>query len=144
MKVGVLLVFQNWHEDLTDEEMFRSEIRLGEMAETLGYDSVWSVEHHFDDYSMCPDATQALSYLAGRTSSITLGTGAVILPWNDPLRVAEKITLLDHLAHGRLEFGMGRGLAKMEYTGFRQDMNEARERFDEAALDDHHGARDRA
>ena len=134
MKVGVLLVFQNWHPDLTDEEMFRSEIRLGEMAETLGYDSVWSVEHHFDDYSMCPDATQALSYLAGRTSSITLGTGAVILPWNDPLRVAEKITMLDHLAEGRLVFGMGRGLAKMEYTGFRQDMNEARERFDEAAL----------
>ena len=134
MKVGVLLVFQNWHQDLTDEEMFRSEIRLGEMAETLGYDSVWSVEHHFDDYSMCPDATQALSYLAGRTSSITLGTGAVILPWNDPLRVAEKITMLDHLAEGRLVFGMGRGLAKMEYTGFRQDMNEARERFDEAAL----------
>ena len=134
MKVGVLLVFQNWHQDLSDEEMFRSEIRLGEMAETLGYDSVWSVEHHFDDYSMCPDATQSLSYLAGRTSSITLGTGAVILPWNDPLRVAEKITLLDHLANGRLVFGMGRGLAKMEYTGFRQDMNEARERFDEAAL----------
>jgi alkanesulfonate monooxygenase SsuD/methylene tetrahydromethanopterin reductase-like flavin-dependent oxidoreductase (luciferase family) len=133
MKVGVLLVFQNWHEDLSDEEMFRAEIRLGEMAETLGYDSVWSVEHHFDDYSMCPDATQSLSYLAGRTSSITLGTGAVILPWNDPLRVAEKIVLLDHLAEGRLVFGMGRGLAKMEYTGFRQDMNEARERFDEAA-----------
>ena len=41
---------------------------------------------------------QALSYLAGRTSSIKLGTGAVILPWNDPLRVAEKITMLDHLA----------------------------------------------
>jgi alkanesulfonate monooxygenase SsuD/methylene tetrahydromethanopterin reductase-like flavin-dependent oxidoreductase (luciferase family) len=75
-----------------------------------------------------------LTYLAGRTNSIKLGTGAVILPWNDPLRVAEKIVLLDHLAHGRLVFGMGRGLAKMEYTGFRQDMNEARERFDEAAL----------
>jgi alkanesulfonate monooxygenase SsuD/methylene tetrahydromethanopterin reductase-like flavin-dependent oxidoreductase (luciferase family) len=134
MKVGVLLVFQNWHENLSDEEMFLSEIRLGEMAETLGYDSVWSVEHHFDDYSMCPDATQSLSYLAGRTSSITLATGAVILPWNDPLRVAEKITLLDHLAQGRLVLGMGRGLARMEYTGFRQDMNEARERFDEAAL----------
>ena len=109
MKVGVLLVFQNWHQDLTDEEMFRSEIRLGEMAETLGYDSVWSVEHHFDDYSMCPDATQALSYLAGRTSSITLGTGAVILPWNDPLRVAEKITLLDHLAEGRVGVRDGQG-----------------------------------
>jgi alkanesulfonate monooxygenase SsuD/methylene tetrahydromethanopterin reductase-like flavin-dependent oxidoreductase (luciferase family) len=133
MKVGVLLVFQNWHENLSDEEMFLSEIRLGEMAETLGYDSVWSVEHHFDDYSMCPDATQSLTYLAARTSTITLGTGAVILPWNDPLRVAEKITLLDQLSQGRVVLGMGRGLARMEYTGFRQDMNEARERFDESA-----------
>jgi len=133
MKVGVLLVFQNWHEHLSDEEMWMSEIRLGELAEPLGYDSVWSVEHHFDDYSMCPDATQSLAYLAGRTNSITLGTGAVILPWNDPLRVAEKIVLLDHMARGRVVFGMGRGLARMEYRGFRQDMNEARERFDEAA-----------
>ena len=133
MKVGVLLVFQNWHKSVSDEEMYLAEIRLGEMAETLGYDSVWSVEHHFDDYSMCPDATQALSYLAGRTSSIQLATGAVILPWNDPLRVAEKMILLDHLAGGRVTFGMGRGLARMEYAGFRLDMNEARERFDEAA-----------
>jgi alkanesulfonate monooxygenase SsuD/methylene tetrahydromethanopterin reductase-like flavin-dependent oxidoreductase (luciferase family) len=133
MKVGVLLVFQNWHEDLSDEEMYLQELRLGEMAETLGYDSVWSVEHHFDDYSMCPDATQALAYLAARTDTIQLGTGAVILPWNDPLRVAEKMILLDHMSGGRVVFGMGRGLAKMEYKGFGKDMNEARERFDEAA-----------
>ena len=52
MKVGVLLVFQNWHQSLSDEEMYLAEMRLGEMAEALGYDSVWSVEHHFDDYSM--------------------------------------------------------------------------------------------
>src|SRR3954469_3294609 len=134
MKVGVLLVFQNWHEHLSDEEMFLSEIRLGEMGETFGYDSVWSVEQDFDDYSMGSDATQPLTYLAARTSTITLGTGAVILPWNDPLRVAKKITLLDQLSQGRVVLGMGRGLARMEYTGFRQDMNEARERFDEAAL----------
>ena len=133
MKVGLLLIFQNWHENLTDEEMYAGELRLGEMAETLGYDSVWSVEHHFDDYSMCPDNTQLLSYLAGRTSTIKLGTGAVILPWHDPVRVAEKVVLLDHLSNGRVVFGMGRGLAKMEYEGFRQDMNESRERFDEAA-----------
>jgi alkanesulfonate monooxygenase SsuD/methylene tetrahydromethanopterin reductase-like flavin-dependent oxidoreductase (luciferase family) len=133
MKVGVLLACQNFHENLTDEEMFMHELRLGEMAETLGYDSVWSVEHHFDDYSMCPDPTQSLAYLAARTDSITLGTAAVILPWNDPLRVAEKIILLDHMARGRLIFGMGRGLAKMEYEQFGIDMTTARERFDEAA-----------
>ena len=102
MNVGVLLIFQNWHEGLSDEEMFRGELRLAEMVEDLGFDSVWTVEHHFDDYSMCPTAPQILSYLAGRTSTITLGTAAVILPWNDPLRVAEKLIVLDHLSDGRV------------------------------------------
>ncbi|ALE73072.1 MULTISPECIES: LLM class flavin-dependent oxidoreductase [unclassified Pseudonocardia] len=133
MDVGVLLVFQNWHEDLSDAEMFRQETELGVLAEELGFDSVWAAEHHFDDYSMCPDNLQLMTYLAARTSRIKLGTGAVILPWNDPLRVVEKVTMLDILSGGRAIFGMGRGLAKMEYEGFRQDMNESRGRFDEAA-----------
>lgn len=133
MDVGVLGVFQNWHKDLSDEQMFMSELQLLERCEELGFDSIWMAEHHFDDYSMCPDNMQALSYLAGRTKKIKLATGAVILPWNNPLRVAEKITMLDHLSGGRMMFGMGRGLAKMEYKGFGIDMNEARERFDEAA-----------
>ena len=133
MDVGVLLVFQNWFADKTDEEVFRSDAELGVLAEQYGFDSVWSAEHHFDDYSMCPDNLQIMSYLAGRTERVKLGTGAVILPWNDPLRVIEKVIMLDHLSNGRVLFGMGRGLAKMEYEAFRVDMGEARERFDEAA-----------
>lgn len=133
MDVGVLLVFQNWHENLSDGEMFRQETELGVLAEEYGFDSVWAAEHHFDDYSMCPDNLQLMSYLAARTSRIKLGTGAVILPWNDPLRVVEKVTMLDILSEGRVVFGMGRGLAKMEYEGFREDMNASRGKFDEAA-----------
>ena len=133
MDVGVLGVFQNWHKDLSDEQMFMEELRLLERCEELGFDSIWMAEHHFDDYSMCPDNIQALSYLAGRTKKIKLATGAVILPWNNPLRVAEKMIMLDHLSGGRMMFGMGRGLAKMEYRQFGIDMNEARDRFDEAA-----------
>ncbi|MHA6794352.1 LLM class flavin-dependent oxidoreductase [Pseudonocardia bannensis] len=133
MDVGVLLVFQNWHENMSDGEMFRQEAELGVLAEQYGFDSVWAAEHHFDDYSMCPDNLQLMSYLAGRTSTIKLGTGAVILPWNDPLRVVEKVTMLEHLSNGRVLFGMGRGLAKMEYEGFGEDMNASRQKFDEAA-----------
>jgi alkanesulfonate monooxygenase SsuD/methylene tetrahydromethanopterin reductase-like flavin-dependent oxidoreductase (luciferase family) len=133
MQVGVLLVFQNWHENMSDGEMFQQEAELGVLAEEYGFDSVWAAEHHFDDYSMCPDNLQLMTYLAGRTSRIKLGTGAVILPWNDPLRVVEKVTMLDHLSNGRVVFGMGRGLAKMEYEGFGVDMNTSRQRFDEAA-----------
>ena len=133
MDIGLLGVFQNWHENLSDEQMFMEELKLLERGEALGFDSLWMAEHHFDDYSMCPDNVVALSYLAARTSTVRLAPGAVILPWNNPLRVVEKITMLDHLSRGRLMLGMGRGLAKMEYAGFGIDMNEARERFDEAA-----------
>jgi alkanesulfonate monooxygenase SsuD/methylene tetrahydromethanopterin reductase-like flavin-dependent oxidoreductase (luciferase family) len=133
MHVGYHVGWQNWRENFTDEQMYRAELDLLDQVEDQGFDSLWSVEHHFDSFAMCPDATQILSYLAARTSTISLGTGAVILPWNDPLRVVEKLIMLDHLSEGRLLVGLGRGLAKMEYAGFRVDMNEARERFDEAA-----------
>jgi alkanesulfonate monooxygenase SsuD/methylene tetrahydromethanopterin reductase-like flavin-dependent oxidoreductase (luciferase family) len=128
-----MLIFQNAHAGLSDDEMMRSEMRLAELAEPLGFDTVWSAEHHFDDYSMAPDNFQVLTYLAARTTRIHLGTAAVILPWNDPLRVAEKASTLDALSNGRLVLGLGRGLARMEYRAFGIDMSEARDRFDESA-----------
>lgn len=133
MKISVHVNFQNWRPTMTDAEMVMRELELAERAEAQGYYAIWTVEHHFDSYSMCPDGPQLLSYLAGRTKQIKLGTGAVILPWNDPLRVAEKLIMLDNMCDGRLLVGFGRGLAKREYDGFRVDMNEARELFDESA-----------
>ena len=133
MDVGVQMVFQNWHDGLTDEQMFLPRFDLGERADALGYDAVWIVEHHFADYAMCPDDAVALAYLAGRTQQIRLGTGAVILPWNDPLRVAEKIVLLDTIAGERGHLRHGPRAGRIEYNGFRYDMDEARERFDESA-----------
>jgi alkanesulfonate monooxygenase SsuD/methylene tetrahydromethanopterin reductase-like flavin-dependent oxidoreductase (luciferase family) len=132
VKIGMQMLFQN-PGSMTDAELYARELKVAELAEPLGLDTLWSVEHHFDGYSMCPDNMQFLSWLAGRTTRVGLGTAAVILPWNNPLRVVEKMVLLDHLSHGRAVFGMGRGLAKMEYRGMMVDMNEARERFDEAA-----------
>jgi alkanesulfonate monooxygenase SsuD/methylene tetrahydromethanopterin reductase-like flavin-dependent oxidoreductase (luciferase family) len=82
---------------------------------------------------MCPDNFEALAWLAPQTNQIKLGLGAAILPWNDPLRVIEKTALLDMLTDGRVMLGLGRGLSRVEYRGFRQDMGESRERFDEAA-----------
>ena len=78
-----------------------------ELAEPLGYDAVWPPEHHFTDYSACPDNVQFLSWLAGRTTKLKLATGAVIVPWNDPLRVVEKMAFLDHLSGGRAVLGLG-------------------------------------
>jgi len=133
LHIGVNLGFGNLHENLSDEQMLHNELRLAELTDRLGYDSLWSVEHHFDDYSMCPDNVVLLANVAARTERVLLGTAAVILPWNDPLRVAEKMIMLDILSGGRAIFGMGRGLSRMEYAPFRIPMEESRARFDESA-----------
>ena len=99
----------------------------------MGFDVIWSVEHHFFDYSFCPDNTQLLSYLAPLCTHADLGTAAIILPWNDPLRVAEKVSVLDLLSNGRVRLGLGRGLARREFAAFRGTMDDSRERFDEAS-----------
>src|SRR4051794_24146766 len=135
MRVGVQMIFQSWGygDDVSDSDVYADEIRLGVLADELGFHALWPVEHHFNDYSFCPDNTLVLAHMAARTKHVLLGTGAVILPWNQPLRVAEKIALLDHLSEGRVLFGMGRGLARREYEGLGIAMDESRDRFDEAA-----------
>ena len=67
---------------------------------------------------MSPDNTQFLAYMAAKTERIQLLTGAVILPWHNPLRVVERMIVLDHLSKGRALFGIGRGLARREYDTF--------------------------
>jgi len=90
MRIGIQLVFQG-HKDYADREMYKQELRLAIDAEAMGYDILWPVEHHFFDYSICPDNMKYLSYIAARTERIELATGAIILPWNNPMRVVEKI-----------------------------------------------------
>lgn len=115
-------------------QFVQDELWLMEQLEDLGFDACCSPEHHFDiDYSACPDNFLPLAYLAGKTTKLKLCLAAVILPWNDPLRAAEKIAFLDHLSNGRCIPGFGRGLARTEYELLGIDMNESRDRFDEAA-----------
>jgi alkanesulfonate monooxygenase SsuD/methylene tetrahydromethanopterin reductase-like flavin-dependent oxidoreductase (luciferase family) len=131
--VGLLLIFQNFLGRQDDAAMVADEIRLALLAEELGFDSVWPPEHHFTDYSACPDNIQFLTYVAALTERIKLATGAVIVPWNDPLRVVERVVMLDHLSNGRAVLGLGRGLSRTEYTHFGIEMDTSRDRFDEAS-----------
>ena len=117
----------------SDASVVNEHLALGDLAEPLGFDSLFALEHHFTGYAMSPAPTQLLSYFAGRTRRITLGTSVIVLPWHDPIRVAEQIALLDILCGGRCVFGFGRGAASAEYEGFRIPMEEARPRFVEAA-----------
>src|SRR2546423_10131388 len=132
MKVGIALNMLT-KEGRSDASVLTEPMAPGALAEPLGFDSLFALEHHFTGYAMSPAPTQLLAYYAGRTKRITFGTAVIVLPWHDPVRVAEQIALLDILCGGRCLFGFGRGAASVEYEGFRIPMGEARPRFVEAA-----------
>src|ERR1700757_3506962 len=129
MHVGMASVFQNPGKARTDREVYRQELRLADLAEPLRFESIWGVEHHFTDYTMCPDVLQFVTYMAGRTERARLGSMVVVLPWHDPMRVAEEVSMLDNISGGRLILGLGRGAGKVEFDGFRLAMDESRARF---------------
>ena len=129
MHMGYSAFFQNKIPGMTDAEVYAHELSMADLAEPLGFDSIWSAEHHFDDYTMCPSVLQFLTYMAGRTAHVKLGSMVVVLPWHDPIRVAEEFSVLDHMSGGRAILGIGRGLGRIEFEGFQRDMNESRQRF---------------
>jgi alkanesulfonate monooxygenase SsuD/methylene tetrahydromethanopterin reductase-like flavin-dependent oxidoreductase (luciferase family) len=134
MDVGMMMVFASYGwENCSDHRVWEEEIKLARIAADSGFDCLWSAEHHFADYSFVPDNIQLMTYLTAICPNIDVGTAAVILPWHDPLRVAEQAAVLDMLSKGRFRFGMGRGLARREFEAFRLSMDESRGRFDEAA-----------
>src|SRR4029079_18024736 len=132
MKVGIALNML-CQSGRSDASVVGEHLALGDLAEPLGFDSIFALEHHFNGYALSAVATQLLAYYAGRTKRVQLGTAVIVLPWHDPVRVAEQIALLDVLCGGRCLFGFGRGAASVEYAGFRIPMEEARPRFVEAA-----------
>ena len=135
MKLGASIIFQNYFRaEKPDWQLYEEDLALAEMVEPLGFDSLWGVEHHFSSYTMLPDVLQFLTFMAGRTRRVGLGSMVVVLPWHDPVRVAEQIAMLDMYSGGReLTLGFGRGAGRIEYDGFRVPMSESRERFSEAA-----------
>ena len=115
----------------SDADFIREEIDNLVMAEELGFDSVWITEHHFTDYSMSNDPLQLLTYIAGKTRHVKLGTQCIIVPWHNPVRTAEAIVNLDILSNGRAILGFGGGLAQHEFAGLGIDMSQSRERYND-------------
>ncbi len=113
-----------------DSTIYAEDLKLGRLIEPLGYDSIWTVEHHFTPYTMVTDPLALLSYFAGCTERVEMGTMVVVLPWHDPIRVAEGIAGLDNMLAGRrLSIGFGRGLGRREFGSLRIPMDESRQRF---------------
>jgi len=133
MHVGMGVIFQGQGEGRTDRNVYRNELRFGDLAEPLGFQSLWGVEHHFTDYTMCPNVLQYLTYFAGRTQNIQLGSMVVVLPWHHAMRAAEEIVMLDHMSNGRFILGIGRGLGRVEFEGFGVNQEDSRQIFVEAS-----------
>ena len=131
MHIGLGLTMQNLDGKLSDFEVYRQELGLAARAEGAGFDSVWMSEHHFSDYQLTPQTPMVLSWLAGQTRHLKLGQMVSVLPWHDPVRVAESYAVLDHLSGGRAIAGLGRGLGRIEFDNFRLAMGESRRRFTE-------------
>lgn len=114
----------------SDHDVLKDEFALCDLVEPLGFDKLWTIEHHCSPYGMTVTPAQIFSYMAGRTKRIGFGSMVMVLPWNDPIRLAGEISLLDNMLGGReLSIGVGRGAAPQEFAAFRSDYSESRERM---------------
>ncbi len=107
MKTGLFCNYDNHYQDAP--RAISEQVTLVKQAETLGFEEAWVSEHHFSESNLSPAMLLLMAHLAGLTSTIQLGTAAVLLPFHNPIRVAEDIATLDNLCNGRLLFGVAKG-----------------------------------
>jgi alkanesulfonate monooxygenase SsuD/methylene tetrahydromethanopterin reductase-like flavin-dependent oxidoreductase (luciferase family) len=116
---------------LGDSYNYKDFISYVRDAEQLGFESIFLVEHHFTGSGQVSASLALLSYLAACTTRLRLGTAVVVLPWHNPVLLAEQVATLDVLSGGRVDFGIGRGYRRIEFEQFCIPMEEAQERHDE-------------
>jgi alkanesulfonate monooxygenase SsuD/methylene tetrahydromethanopterin reductase-like flavin-dependent oxidoreductase (luciferase family) len=137
MRFGVFYEIQlptPWAEG-DEQRMFREALEHVELADRLGIDHMWAVEHHFlDDHSLSAAPEVWLAAAAARTKKIRIGHGIVCMPtgFSHPSRVAERISTLDQVSGGRVEFGTGESASRMELEAFGVDPKIKRESYLEA------------
>jgi alkanesulfonate monooxygenase SsuD/methylene tetrahydromethanopterin reductase-like flavin-dependent oxidoreductase (luciferase family) len=117
--------------DRTPAEILTEELDQMVLSEQLGFDSVWLTEHHFSDYGLSAAPSVLAAALAARTSRISIGTAVYVLPFHNPIRLAEETATLDILSGGRLVVGIGRGNRPLEFVGHGLDQDESRTRMEE-------------
>ncbi|NKB59367.1 MAG: LLM class flavin-dependent oxidoreductase [Alphaproteobacteria bacterium] len=135
MKFGIFYELQlprPW-EPGSEQQLFNNALDQMELADGLGFDYAWEVEHHFlEEYSHCPSPEVFLGAASQRTKNIRLGHGIIQLTTNHPARVAERVSSLDLLSNGRVEFGMGEGGSVTELGPFDRPLETKREVWEDA------------
>ena len=134
MQFGIFGSAQANSGDLPPEsgQGFRDYLDTAVEAEALGYRSSFLVEHHFTGWNQVSATLMLQTALAMRTTTLRLGTAVIVLPWHNPVLLAEQAATLDLISGGRLDFGIGKGYRHNEFAGFRIPPEEAEARFDES------------
>jgi alkanesulfonate monooxygenase SsuD/methylene tetrahydromethanopterin reductase-like flavin-dependent oxidoreductase (luciferase family) len=115
----------------TAAEGFFDFVETNVEAEALGYHSSFVTEHHFTGIGQLSAPLSLLTYIAARTRRLRLGTAILVLPWHNPVLLAEQVATLDLLSRGRLDLGVGKGYRHNEFAGFAMPPDEAQPRFEE-------------
>ena len=135
MKFGIFYELQlprPWAQD-DERQLYQNALTQVELADKLGYNYAWEVEHHFlEEYSHSPQPEVFLAAASQRTKNIRLGHGIIQLTTNHPARVAEKVACLDLVSNGRVEFGMGEGASITELGPFDRKMEDKQAVWEDA------------
>ena len=120
-------------DDQSDSARYDDTIAQAQLADELGFDTVWLAELHFNrQFSVMPSPLLVGSAIAATTKRIKIGTAVNLVPLHHPIRLAEETATLDLLSHGRAIFGIGRGSNRAHFHGYGVDIEEGRSRFQEA------------
>ncbi|MFF5225692.1 LLM class flavin-dependent oxidoreductase [Dactylosporangium sp. NPDC000521] len=130
MKFGIMNLFPV-NEGTSDHQVLRETLDEIQLADELGFDSIWLAEHHFSKYGILGSPINFGMAVAERTKRITIGTAVLVLPLHHPLRLAEDIAALDVLSGGRVSIGVGRGYQPSEFAGFGVPLEESKQRYQE-------------
>jgi alkanesulfonate monooxygenase SsuD/methylene tetrahydromethanopterin reductase-like flavin-dependent oxidoreductase (luciferase family) len=118
--------------DVDSGQGYRQFVEYNVEAEALGYHSTFLVEHHFTGFGQVSASLTLLTWVAAKTRTLRLGTAVLVLPWHNPVLLAEQAATIDLLSGGRLDFGVGKGYRQNEFVGFAIPMEEADARFNES------------
>jgi alkanesulfonate monooxygenase SsuD/methylene tetrahydromethanopterin reductase-like flavin-dependent oxidoreductase (luciferase family) len=118
--------------DVGSSRAIRDYVELNVEAEASGFTSTFLVEHHFSGWNQVAATLMLQTCVAMRTSTLRLGTGVMVLPWHNPVLLAEQVATLDVLSDGRVDLGVGKGYRHSEFRGFNIDQRTADARFTEA------------
>jgi alkanesulfonate monooxygenase SsuD/methylene tetrahydromethanopterin reductase-like flavin-dependent oxidoreductase (luciferase family) len=129
VKFGVQNLFPA--EGVDDHRVLLEALEDIKLADELGFDSVWLAEHHFSRYGILGNPLVLAAAIAQSTRSIQIGTAVVVLPFHNPLRLAEDAATLDILSGGRFELGVGRGYQPNEFNGFGVEAESGKQRYAE-------------